>query len=52
MRSPTSLNANLAWIWSLFHRGKGKDAVIAFGLLKNKLEQGVVQRKKTDTDEY
>jgi hypothetical protein len=36
----------MTWVWSLFHRGKGAEAIKAFELLKNKLSNGIIAQEK------
>ena len=42
MKNPTSLQANITWVWSLFHRGKGAEGIKAFELLQTKLSIGII----------
>lgn len=47
MKNPTSLDSNMTWVWSLFHRGKGAEAIKAFELLQNKLSNGAIAKDKS-----
>ena len=43
MKDPTSLDANIKWVWSLICGCKVKQAIQAFSLLEKKKTQGLIR---------
>ena len=52
MKDPTSLEANIKWIWGLICSGKVKQAVQAFDLLQKKQASGLIRDSDATRDEF